>query len=218
MNQLWINRQQNKKCILFFNGWGMDENAIRHLGYPGYDLCMVNDYRTIGPWMAPNLNYEEIDLVAWSLGVWAAEQALGTARINITRSIAINGTPHPVHDEMGIPGAIFTATLHEWSEKNRTKFNMRMMGGRQNYQQYNFLLSQRTVDHQKEELKAIFQQYKTGRAVSLRWDKAIIGTNDMIFTTQNQLNWWTGKTSIATSPIPHFPFARFDTWTDIIHR
>lgn len=217
MNLFWMNRQQNKKCILFFTGWGMDENAIRHLGHTGYDLCMLNNYQSIESLPAHNLDYEEIDVVAWSLGVWVAEQVLAPSRIRITQSIAINGTSHPIHNEWGIPETIFTSTLHKWNEKNRIKFNMRMMGGKQNYLQYHSLLSKRVVDHQKKELQAITQQYKADRKVGLNWDKVIIGANDLILPPQNQLNWWTGKSRIVKSAIPHFPFMATKNWTDIIN-
>ena len=34
----WLNKKNNKKLIIFFNGWGMDDSAIVHLSPEDYDV------------------------------------------------------------------------------------------------------------------------------------------------------------------------------------
>ncbi len=40
MKYKWLNKQNNKKLIIFFNGLGMDENAVNHLDTEDYDIVM----------------------------------------------------------------------------------------------------------------------------------------------------------------------------------
>ena len=218
MNQLWINKDINRTCILFFNGWGMDKNAIAHLSFEGSDLCMFNDYRTIGPILEKFTEYQNIVLVAWSLGVWGAEQAMLLSKIPVNKSIAINGTPLPVHDEYGIPENVFVKTIQGWNEINRNKFNRRMMGSKSALTEFEQFLPDRSIIQQKSELISIFEMQKNNRYQSGRfcWDVVIIGLNDLIFPVANQQNWWIGKSKIIEIDQPHFPFKGFECWDQII--
>ena len=47
MKYKWLNRGENNKIILFFNGWGMDENVVKHLDCEDYDVLMFYDYNTL---------------------------------------------------------------------------------------------------------------------------------------------------------------------------
>ena len=38
MKYKWINYKNNKKLIIFFNGWGMDENVVKHFSPEDYDV------------------------------------------------------------------------------------------------------------------------------------------------------------------------------------
>ena len=44
MRIVWLNKKNRDRVIIFFNGWGMDENAVIRLSGL-YDLLMVYDYR-----------------------------------------------------------------------------------------------------------------------------------------------------------------------------
>jgi biotin synthesis protein BioG len=216
MYKTWINREDNPKCILFFNGWGMDENAVRHMESSGYDICMFNDYKNFGQISIDFSGYDEVYVVAWSLGVWAASQVLGEYGINIVKRIAINGTVTPIDDKCGIPKNVFLGTLNGWDERNRNKFNMRMLGGRENFRKYSGLLPVREAEEQKDELGSIFNGVENKNISNIKWDLAVVGENDMIFTPQNQNRSWSGKAETVMKDMPHFPFILFNTWESII--
>ena len=216
MTHIWTNKINNSKCILFFNGWGMDENAISHLDYTGYDLCMFNNYSNIGKQLPDLSGYKEIFLVAWSLGVWAASHIFMNSSIPFKKSIAINGTMQPVHNNYGISENVFAGTLERWDNKNRDKFNMRMLGGRQNFSKFTNCLSLRHISDQKNELMSIFKQVKRNNDLNFKWDIAILGKSDAIFPFGNQINAWENKTNIIEKDMPHFPFITFSTWIEII--
>jgi len=215
MNHLWISKKQNPTCILFFNGWGMDVNAIGHLELDGFDLCMYYNYHNIGSIHDNLLNYQTIILVAWSLGVWAAEQIISQSGIKIHKSIAINGTSCPVHDQYGIPCKIFAMTIKGWNETSKVKFNQRMMGENQKTNDYERFLSGRSSDDQKKELQAIYTANKNNQHL-MHWDFAIVGMKDLVFPATNQLNWWTGKTKVTETNQPHFPFNGLQRWEQLI--
>ena len=40
-------QRKTKKIILFFNGWGMDENVVNHLNSEDYDVLMFYDYNSL---------------------------------------------------------------------------------------------------------------------------------------------------------------------------
>jgi biotin synthesis protein BioG len=216
MDITWINREDNPKCILFFNGWGMDENAIKHLDYSGFDICMFSNYKTIEEAGDEFSGYNEVNVVAWSMGVWAASQILEKSNIKITKAIAINGTERPVDDVYGISKAVFRGTLEGWDERNRNKFNMRMLGGRDNYKNFSDSLSSRSLEDQKNELQSIFDNRENSGTLGIGWSKAIVGEKDMIFTPHNQKNWWDGKTGMVIKNIPHFPFIGLKSWESIL--
>ena len=77
------------------------------------------DYRTLDFDASGLEEYREINLIGWSMGVWAASQTVpqlsspGTSGegIHMANSIAINGTPYPIDQHMGIPPAIYHGTL-----------------------------------------------------------------------------------------------------------
>ena len=73
--------------------------------------------------------YAEIDLTAWSLGVWAAAAVFGHSGIHFGSALALNGTLHPVHPEFGIAPEIFDGTIANWLiPAARERFLRRMAG------------------------------------------------------------------------------------------
>ena len=90
MKYKWLNKNNNSKLILFFNGWGMDECVVNHLKTDDYDVLMFYDYNSIETdfnFKAINL-YKTKHLVAWSMGVMIAS----LFEVDYTSKTAINGT------------------------------------------------------------------------------------------------------------------------------
>ncbi len=218
MIRKWINKQENKNCILFFNGWGMDENAINHLDIGDFDICMFYDYTIIESIDEDFNSYNEVYLVAWSLGVWASAKAIAISKQKFvfSKAVALNGTLNPIDDMKGIPTLIFNTTLETWNERNREKFNMRILGGRKQYDEFGDRLSDRDIESQKSELQSIFKQYTSGIIEEIEFDVALIGRNDMVFNSTNQLSYWNDKAKIINSELPHYPFTAFENWRQII--
>jgi hypothetical protein len=182
----------NSKLLLFFSGWAMDENPTAHLNHEGFDLCVCFDYThletsAIEKWRT----YSEIVLIAWSTGVWAAEQVVGNLNLPISEAIAINGTPTTVQNETGISRAVFQGTYDNLSLQSMQKFVRRMFGSSTAYNALVNSLPQRTLENQKTELANVLSvNFDTLVTGLIKWDKAIIGTDDAIFPPDNQLKYW----------------------------
>ena len=91
--QVYTEIKSSKKAILFFTGWGMDENPFKHLEHPEHDLIMFYDYSTLHFSGCPKSDqceqgcmencimqqlfsrYREIYITGWGLGVWCASAA-----------------------------------------------------------------------------------------------------------------------------------------------
>jgi len=198
---------------MYFSGWAMDENAINHMYSSEFDICMFSNYNPIS-----NINdeefcpYSEIYIVAWSLGVWVAANTLNKTNLNIVKAIAINGTLNPIHELKGIAPAIFQTTITGWNEKNRSRFNMRVMGGLAQYKTSLNKLGAQSIEDQKSELEYLQQTIHSNKDQIFNFNCAVIGKNDLIFTTENQNNFWIGKTRIVEKEIPHYPFSDFNNW------
>ena len=217
----YLQENKSKKLILFITGWGIDERPTLFMDDGKFDILTLYDY--------PSLNhkiedfnfeqYDEITLVAWSLGVLAANIYFGELQLNFERCIAINGTGLPVDDKFGIPRKVFDLTLKTWSEKAREKFNLRMCGGRSEFERFTENFPQRSIQNQRLELEWCYQKALTGDQYnSLKWDLSIIGMQDKIFPSENMTAYWAHEgTVIKKINSAHYPFFQWNSWTEFIN-
>ncbi len=216
MEMNWLNKRNNRKVILFFNGWGMDKNTVKHIHSGNYDLCMFNNYHSQLSVDIDFKEYEEIYLIAWSLGVWISSQILSENNIEIKKAIAINGTLNPINQEEGIPPKLLKLTLDNWNDKNRASFDKNVFGEEYSNKLIHEYRSKRETENQRQELEFIFNKIQSTQSIQIDFDCAVIGRRDRIFFYENQLTFWKTKTRCVELDIPHFPFLKFKTWQEII--
>ena len=121
----WLNKKGSDRVIVFFHGWGMDAAGVSHLQMED-DVLMCYDYRSLD-FAFPDLGYYRcIYVVAWSMGVWAADRVISRLEMKPERCVALNGTTRPVDDEYGIPVKIYELTEKGMNERGREKFFLRM--------------------------------------------------------------------------------------------
>lgn len=188
MKHAFISRTGADALLIVFAGWGMDERPFAGLSRPGYDIMVVWDYTDLDFDPAWTRGYGEIAVLAWSMGVQAAQ--LCHERVNsdgrVTARIAVAGTPLPVDDEFGIPAAVFRATLDNLSEKSVDKFMLRMCGGAAAFAAFAPRRPQRTLDSLRDELHAIGERARAGVLPMPRFDHCIVTSRDAIFPPANQ--------------------------------
>lgn len=190
MNHRLVSDTGASRLLLVFAGWGMDDNVLGHLRRPGYDVMVVWDYRSFHiDWSCVD-RYDEICILAWSMGVYAAAQTTQAIEYKITRRVAVNGTPEPVHPTRGIPPEIFDATLASLSERSLAKFHRRMCLDEEARQHFAAHAPRRAADELADELRAISDRLILHVPSTTRWDIAIIGYHDRIFPRHAQMEAW----------------------------
>ena len=206
MKHFWLNKTNtNKKLIIFFNGWGMDEKIVSHLECEDYDVVVLYDYNDLElDIQSLNLSqYTEKHIIAWSMGVMVATLFnFG----EIKTSTAICGTPFAINNEYGIPERIYNLTIKGFSETSSKKFMERMFIEKPSIVTF----SDRTFDSKLSELKKMLE-YKPN--TEFNFTKAIVGSDDKIIPTKNQLNYWDNPITINSG---HCPFMLYKKWTELL--
>lgn len=219
MQRAFLNSDKDNTTtlLIYFCGWGTTPEAVKSLSLPeGWDFVGCYDYRSFPTTFNIPGHYIKIHLVAWSMGVWAAEK-LAHLLPPLATATAINGTPYPMHDLYGIPTPIFQGTLNGLTNESRERFDRRMCGSKKLLDLYN-TVRKRPTEELKEELLAAYND--TNISPSIKWNKAIISGKDMIVPHQNQLSYWqtlSPMTQILQLPQEnHYPFLAFSSWSDLI--
>ena len=201
MQYKWLNKEENKNLIVFFNGWGMSEKAVSHLDFTGYDVLTFFDYRSFEIENFDFSKYEKKVLIAWSMGVYVCNYFFDIFK-NFNKFIAINGTQKPIDDNFGIPTAIYNLTVDNFNDLSCAKFMKKIST--------NLEPSGRSTQELKEELIAI-RDLKVDNYLS--FDKAIISTKDRIFPSKNQMNFWKTAQEIDS---PHYIFDQYTSWEELL--
>lgn len=180
------------------------------------DVWVCYDYRQLA--FDETLDrYEEVHLVAWSLGVWVAERLMPrivratSGRIRWTMS-AINGTGRPVDDRDGIPEAIFRGTLEQLDEAGLARFIRRMCGTREHLAAYKALPA-RPLAEVREELQSLYDAIRREEVPErLAWTHVWLSRADRIFPIDNLRHYWRNHPAIRETDTPHEPFNQWEKW------
>lgn len=197
----------NTRLLIFFTGWSTDTNVAKDIKIPrGYDFMLVRDYREL-VWEPIDKKYEESLIIAWSLGVPAAQilYPFISKDLKLTGLFAVNGSRHPVDDVRGIPVNIFTGTLDTLNERNLHKFRIRTAGGIEKFNKVKeFLRSDLGIDSLKDELSK-FLDMANPEEFSPEWDHVFISADDKIFPVENLLNEWKDSPVTVLQNSDHLP-------------
>ena len=198
----WLNKNDNKNLIVFFNGWGSIQPA--KLAFNNFDVIMFHNYSTLTPINIDFSNYNKKYLIAWSLGVYVCNYYFDKFR-NFNGFTAINGTQKPVDDNYGIPVNAYNLTIDNFNELTCKKF-IKKTG----------VVSDitRNINELKEELITI-KNLKPSNF--LNFNKAVISLKDKIFPYKNMINFWNEKNiEINEIDAPHYVFDLYKNWSDFL--
>ncbi len=213
-------KQDSKELILLFNGWGMDQTVFQPWGEPPVDVLEVHDYRDLDS--RENLirdlsAYRSIIVLAWSMGVWAYTALSHSLAIQVERAIAINGTPNPIHEHLGIPPRVFDATLEKMDQENLGRFYRRMCLDQSAFEKFQQHKPARPLAEQIQELSAVQEQYQRGGEIFFHpFHQALISRSDRIFPVANQHSFWRGRADILETEGGHFCFDQWQNWEDFL--
>ena len=174
------------------------------------DYMICYDYRTLDFDTSILEQYRQVNVVAWSMGVWAAPIALASVPKEKLLLIAFNGTITPIGDTDGIPEKTFRDTLSGLTPASLQKFMRRMCKDSNAYKAFLAITPRRDFNEIKEELELIEKKYTQMRGITIDengnyiysnddemdayvndkyqyidYDYAFIGVNDRIFPLEN---------------------------------
>lgn len=215
MQYNWLNKSNNENLIIFFCGWSFDEKPFERLNCGSFDVLVFYDYKTHDiPIEIPK--YKRYYLITWSMGVYIA-YLLKDLLPNFDKKFAINGTPFPIDNSLGIPEKTFELTLKHVDVGLQGKFQRNLFKDEKDYEKYLQNPVGRTIEEQSQELVEL-KNYIVNSAVLYErfYDCAIISDTDKIVPTKNQINCWEKRASIKIIDSGHFPFYSFNSWEDIL--
>ena len=203
MRILQISNASAGRALLYFDGFGGSEKRAAALPIPkDFAVFFVYDY-TNEEFALPLTGYSELHLSAWSLGVWQAARTL--VGVKLASAVALNGTLDPIDDAFGIPSAIFDATLENWSEAARVKFNRRI-GLTPEF------ASDRPAELEAAELAALRSRINGAAKVANIYETAVVGTRDRIFSAENQIASWRQRGLFPVEiDSPHYAWDRIES-------
>lgn len=227
MQLKWLIKNNSRKLIIYFNGWSLDENMVKHLTSREYDVITFYDYADLE--IPENIieecnAYQEINVIAWSFGVWACSKVINKFN-NPNNVITINGTPIPISNRFGIPEMLFNLTLANLSEKTYMMFFKNIFKDDKDMDATKF--PNRTIENQRTELIQI-KKMSSEETASLNDNSAIfnfvptrifVSVNDKIVSPKNQIRFWSQINNAPLTEIEegHFVLNHFKKWEDILN-
>ncbi len=204
MEKTWLKREGNEDLILFILGWASTPNAVCHLDLPGRDVLVCYDHRSLSPFAADEFaGYRRIYLIAWSFGVWVAEQCC--RQLPLYRAVAFNGTPFPVHEQYGMRLRAVQRSLRMQARNGGTPFHDGTQSGIRYMPEGPF--AERSIEEKIEELDLLAEWSRQDSAAHLHWDAAFIGDKDEIVPPDHMRAWWHSVGLGTEFESYHYPFA-----------
>jgi pimeloyl-[acyl-carrier protein] methyl ester esterase len=212
-------REKNNHLVVFFGGWGTDENMFVPLCTDEFDFIMFYNYSADEALVLPETKkYERIILIGWSLGVWAAEYLTSKTGIIPDITIAVNGTPLPADDQYGIPLHVFEGTLNNITEENIEKFYLRVFGDKRTFLLNIDRVPKRTLKSLHDELRWMYNRIMEQKEPGFKWNYAVTSEKDRVFPANNLNKYWgrEKETMHIVLPLPHYFFHKWSSFTDFI--
>ena len=204
--QKLICNHENAPLVLVFLGYAFTPDCLKNFDFQNCDVAVVYDYQNFefeNPELfkeIKNSNREKI-LIAWSMGVWVANQF--ASEIKFQKAVAINGTPFGIHKNFGIPPETFQNSIEHFDFELFKKWCF--LNDRA---QAHFAFS----DHPKIELQTLFKASKNVAQNRIRWTKAIVSKKDVVFPPKASSCF---ECPVHTILAPHFPFFKMNSLEDI---
>lgn len=212
MQQFLISKN-SQDLIVFFSGWGCDENQFTNL-QDNEDVLILYDYQDLSLEFDFS-KYRHIDLIAYSAGVFVAS-VLQKQIPNLSKKVALCGNPYLLDEKLGLSAQtieIFKSIdLDNYLEFRRQY----MVETEAEYQSYNDLQSLRSLESCQSELEALqklYQQYKN--QIDPDFDLALMAEKDVLFRLSAQKDFYQEKLRIIPKARHHI-FFKFKSFREIL--
>ncbi|MCL9823304.1 pimeloyl-ACP methyl esterase BioG family protein [Helicobacter colisuis] len=205
---IYHNINNNKNILLLFGGFASHFSHFQSFIPSNYDWILLSHYQHLNFSALENLllplRSKNLHLLGFSMGVWVAHLFLNRDSIafDFKSKTAVNGTEYGIHETYGIHPKLFVLTQKKF---NLESFKQNLFGIHYPPPKDFLFLEESLL---KDELK-FFLDYQYHIENSSKWDRIIISSNDLIFPTQAQKNFWSHqayKQQILEINAPHFAF------------
>ena len=217
--KIHLKTNNNENLILFFCGWGMDENPFSVLKSDS-NILYVYDYASPDFPEFDFSKYKSVKLLSFSYGVYAGAIAKLPQNLKLDERVAINGTLIPVDDKLGVPVRQFELT-EKMDSESVVKFRQRLFGGEKAEEHFEIFenhLPERSAKSCTEELLGMKKYVPEIAAPQKTFDKIYVAKYDRCVPTRNQLNFWqnAGVNNIIELETGHFPFYNYEKLEDLL--
>ncbi len=208
---LWDNHAED--LIVFFAGWGCDDNQFVNL-HDRKNVLILYDYQNLRLDFDFSA-YKNIDVLAYSAGVFVAS-VLSDKIPGVKRKIALCGNPYLFDEKLGLSAAT-VAALKAITLDNYLEFRRKyMVYSEDEYEKYNELQSLRTIESCQSELESLQKMYQqSADTIRPKFDKAIIAENDLLFNPAAQKEFYQEMLRIIPHA-RHHVFFKFTSFADIL--
>lgn len=193
----------------------MDEKPFEPL-LNNRDILFVSDSSELNFNLANNCDfdkYEKLILIAFSAGVFMASYLQDILPI-FDLKIAVNGTLNMLDEQQGVPQAIFTE-MENLTVENALEFREKITDNETDLDLFNKYQPSSSLESSINELKMFKKNFSTPK--NFDFNKIIIGKNDIIFPTKNQLRAWDNHKTICETTGGYFPFYEISSLDEIIN-
>ena len=193
------------KLILFFNGWGVPKEIFKFLAWDDFEVRIIDLEEEVDLQVLEK--YEEIDVIAWSFGVYNASKQLGGLKnISLNKVVAINGSTKAIHRRYGISPMIFDRTLKNLDIDRYLEFMKNTGLG---------TLEVKDEDVVKKYREILAEFGENYREIPSIFKYSLISTKDRIFPSRSLMNYYKG-TKYKLMEEEHYPFDRWNSWGEIL--
>ena len=209
MQQQFLKKEQRSSLLIFFAGYAQDETPFSYFKeVQDSDVMLVCDYEDESFEVAPLLEYEQIRLMAWSMGVCMAAYVFREYELmpRLKQATAINGTIEGIDESLGISPVLWEATKNALSAQSLEKFYLRMTGSREACLSYKKHAPQRSLSSLYGEL-SFLQEFCAGTKTEWNcFNDAYVAQNDRIFPPLAQERSWKAKKHVTLHTLcgPHY--------------
>ncbi|MBO6289033.1 MAG: DUF452 family protein [Alphaproteobacteria bacterium] len=212
MQYFYINNN-SVDLIVFFAGWGCDENQFTNL-QDHKDILILYNYQNLELDFDFS-KYENIYVLAYSAGVFVAS-ILANNIPNVRQKVALCGNPYLFDEILGLSAEI-VQIFREITLDNYLEFRRKyMVFSDEEYVKYNQLQSIRSIESCQNELDALQRLYlQNKKHINPMFDKAIVAENDLIFNLSAQKNFYKDKLFIVPSARHHI-FFKFKSFEEML--
>ena len=193
------------KLILFFNGWGVPREIFKFLDCDDFEVKIIDLEEKIN--LKDLEKYEEIDVIAWSFGIYNASKQLGNLKKTpLNKVISINGSTRAIHRRYGISPLIFNRTLENLDVNTYLEFMKNAGLGILE------IKNNETLKRYRDILAEFGENY---REIPSVFKYSLISTKDRIFTSRSLMNYYK-DTEYKLIEEEHYPFDRWNSWGEIL--